>query len=361
MELGFVEIILLTSLINSVFFLGLIYLNPKRNSQVNHALAMFIFLSSVNFASWIILPYWVENFEWICLDRFPVVFFLGPYIYLFSNALFGSNPKSINKHKIFIAGYLDVLITVLVWVYIYFFSISDKYDILYDVLTLLVYESLAVIYTGYFVYKAIKIFLKESTNISSLRHVFIVIVVIYFLWVGSFLADLAVYPSQLPDTAFYPLWILMVYLNFYLAYHFILNPIKSVSIIAADKKPISPKTLDLACSLKELMQTGKLFRKSDLSLAILAAELKTSPTSLTHVLKEHFKRSYYDFINEHRILDIIDRFEKGEDKKFTIKTIAEEAGFNSKTTFIKAFKKETGMLPKEYISSLQLKGSSSKV
>lgn len=360
MEFDIIEIILLTSLINSVFFLGLIHISPRRKSKVNHALAMFIFLTSVNFASWIVLPYWVESYDWVCLDRFPVVFFLGPYIYMFSSALFGPAGKSINKHKIFIAGYADVLITAFLWIYIYFFAFPDRFEILYDTLTLLIYESLAVIYTGYYVYLSIKLFLNKSPNISSLKHVFIVLVVIYFLWVGSFLADMAVYPSQLPDTAFYPLWILMVYLNFYLAYHFILNPTKSVAVMSADTKPASPKALDLACSLKELMQTKKLFRKSDLSLAILAAELKTSTSSLTQVIKEHFKCSYYDFINEHRVLDIIDRFENGDDKKYTIKTIAEEAGFNSKTTFIKAFKKKTGILPKQYLSSLQLRESSSK-
>ncbi|MEO9871604.1 helix-turn-helix domain-containing protein [Ekhidna sp.] len=357
MEFGIVEIILLTSLINSIFFLGLIHLNPKRYSQVNHALVMFIFLSSVNFASWIVLPYWVEEYEWICLDRFPVVFFLGPYIYMFSTALFGKSDAKDKNYKIFIGGYLDVLITISLWIYIYFFSFEDRFELLFDTLTLLIYETLAILHTGYFVYLAIKHFMNGSINIPRLRHVFILIVVIYFLWVGTFLADAAVYPSQLPDTAFYPTWMLMVYLNFYLAYHFILNPTKSVSLITSDKKLASTKTLDLACNLKEIMLEKRLYRKPDLSLSFIAAELNTSSNSLTEVLKEHFRLTYYDFINEYRILDIVERFKNGDDRKYTIKTISEEAGFRSKTTFIKAFKKETGMLPKEYLSSVQQKGS----
>lgn len=319
---------------------------------------MFIFLSSVNFASWIILPYWVEEYAWVCLDRFPVLFFLGPYIYLFSNALFSRHEDGINKIKLFIGGYLDVLITASLWIYIYFFAIEDKFEILYDTLTLLIYELLAVLYTGYFVYLSIKHFIGGNTNIPRLRHVFILIVVIYFLWVGTFLADAAVYPSQLPDNAFYPTWILMVYLNFYLAYHFILNPTRSLSLVTGNKKTSSPKTLDLACSLKELMLKEKPYKKPDLSLAVLAAKLKTSANSLTEVLKEHYRLSYYDFINQYRIEDTVERFKQGDDRKYTIKTISEEAGFRSKTTFIKAFKKEKGMLPKEYISSVRQKESS---
>ncbi len=64
--------------------------------------------------------------------------------------------------------------------------------------------------------------------------------------------------------------------------------------------------------------------------------------------------SYYDFINHQRIQEVIERFKSGDDQLLTIQTIAEEAGFRSKTTFIKAFKKETGMLPKSFISSLHM-------
>ncbi len=358
MDFGIVEIILLTSLVNSFFFLGLIQTSKKRYSSANNALAMFIFLSSVNFASWIVLPYWVEDYEWVCLDRFPVLFFLGPYIYIFSKTLFGSSEEGIKRHKLFIGGYLDLLITLTLWIYIYFFAIEEKFNLLYDTFTLLTYELLALLYTGYFVYLSIKQFLNGNTNIPRLKHVFILIVVIYFMWVGTFLGDAAVYPTQLPDSAFYPTWILMVYLNFYLAYHFILNPTRSLSLITGNKKITSPKTLDLACNLKELMQEEKLYKKPDLSLAFLAAKLKTSSSSLTEVLKEHFRLSYYDFINQYRIEDTIERFKVGDDRKYTIKTISEEAGFRSKTTFIKAFKKEMGMLPKEYISSVQHKESS---
>ncbi len=360
MELGIIEIILLTSLVNSFFFLGLIHTDKKRYSRVNTALAMFILLSSINFASWIILPYWVQTYDWVCFDRFPVLFFLGPYIYLFANALFEKSYIPIKKQRFFIVGYVDILLTISLWVYLYFFALDEKFEFLYDTLTLLIYEVLAVAYTGYFVYLSIKQFINGNTSIPRLRHVFILILVIYFLWIGTFLADAAVYPSQLPDSAFYPTWILMVYLNFYLAYHFILNPTRSLSLATSDNKPTSSKTIDLACSLKDLIQEEKLYRKPNLSLSLLASELGTSSTSLTQVLKEHFKLTYYDFINQYRVKDIVERFRLGEDKKFTIKTISEEAGFRSKTTFIKAFKKEMGMLPKQYISSVQHKESSSK-
>lgn len=40
-----------------------------------------------------------------------------------------------------------------------------------------------------------------------------------------------------------------------------------------------------------------------------------------------------------------------ENKKFSIEAIAQEAGFNSRATFYRAFYKQFGMTPTEYINS----------
>lgn len=351
MDLGIVEIILMTSLVNSAFFMLLILSSPKRNNRVNRTLTMFIFLTSLNFASWILVPYLTYNYDWVCLDRFPVIYFLGPYIYAFSRALFSTNGNRKTGMSIFTGGFVDIFLTVTVWIYIYFFAIEDKFEILFDPLTLLVYEAIAILYNGYYLYQAIRIALNSPSSIPRLVHVFIIIVIIFFLWIGLFLADVSVYPSQLPDAAFYPMWLLMLYLNLYLGYHFIMQPIKSIEYMMSETKPSNVKIADLADRLQEVMKQDKLFRKSDLSLAVVAAQLNVASATLSLVLKEHFRCNYYDFVNDFRVQDTIERFENGEDRQYTIKTIAEEAGFRSKTTFIKAFKKKTGMLPKEFISS----------
>ncbi|MEO9806067.1 MAG: helix-turn-helix transcriptional regulator [Reichenbachiella sp.] len=354
MDLGIVEIILMTSLVNSMFFLILIYVSPKRYNQANRALTFFIFLTSLNFASWILIPYLAYDYDWFCIDRFPVVYFLGPLIYAFSQALFGTNGKQVIKHKHLIGGYLDILLTMILWGYIYFFAIDDKFEILFDPLTLHIYEGIAIFYNGFYLYRAIRIALNGPSNLSRLVHVFVIIVIIFLLWIGLFLADVSVYPAQLPDTAFYPLWLLMLYLNLYLGYHFIMHPIKPIAYMIADKKPPSVRTTDLAAHLENLMEEEKLFKKPDLSLAVIAGQMNASTHALTLVLKEHFKCSYYDFVNDYRVADTIERFKMGDDRQYTIKTIAEEAGFRSKTTFIKAFRKKTGMLPKEFISSVRV-------
>lgn len=360
MDLNVIEIVLLTSLVNSIFLLILVFSSPGKRNNINIVLTLFIFLTSLNFASWIIVPFLAHNYHWFCLDRFPVVFFLGPLFYEFARLTIKPDKGEGINHKIFIAGYLDVLMTVIVWAYIGFFNPQAKFEILFDVFTLHIYEILAVLFDGYFVFKAIRIFVNRTINHPKLNQVFLLITVIFFLWVGTFFADLAVYPSQIPDSAFYPLWLLMFYFNLYLGFHFLLSPSRSIYYLSIPSKRDLDIDKDLALRLEDLMKVENFYRDPNITLASIGSELGVSTAKISSVLKHHFRMSYYDFINKYRIVDTIKRFKAGDDTLFTIKTIADESGFRSKTTFTKAFKKETGMLPKEYISSIRINKSPTK-
>jgi AraC-like DNA-binding protein len=63
-------------------------------------------------------------------------------------------------------------------------------------------------------------------------------------------------------------------------------------------------------------------------------------------LNEHLNKSFTDFINELRI-EVSKEYlvTKGN---LTIESIGYESGFNSKSTFFKAFKKFTGITPLQY-------------
>lgn len=358
MELGIVEIILLTCLANSIFFLLFVLLGAGSRTKANIAVTLFIFLTSVNFASWIAVPQLASKYDWFCLGRFPVLYFLGPLVYSFSKSLFLTGESQKVKWSNYSPGFLDILHATILWVYVYFFAFERKFDILFHVLTLHVYESLAIVFNGYFVYKSIQLFFSKKSTHPRLQHVFLLIVIIFFLWIGNFLADLAVYPDQVPDSMFYPSWIIMTYLNLYLGYHFILRPERRISYLTAGQDH-SQKQEDLAERFQKLMDEEKVYRHPSLSLPRLASELGVGTDAISKMLKFHFKTTYYDIINKYRVGDVISRFEKGDNVRYTIHTIAEESGFRSKTTFIKAFKKETGMLPRSYLSSTQqVKGSS---
>jgi len=62
--------------------------------------------------------------------------------------------------------------------------------------------------------------------------------------------------------------------------------------------------------------------------------------------------NFNDCINKYRIEAIKNSFINGEHKKSTLLGIAFDCGFNSKATFNRAFKKNTGKTPKEFIETL---------
>lgn len=101
--------------------------------------------------------------------------------------------------------------------------------------------------------------------------------------------------------------------------------------------------------LLRLMQVEKIYGDPELSLTQVAKQLQSNPSFISMVVNRGFGLNFNDFINQFRIEEVKKMFSNGEHKKQTLLGIAFECGFNSKATFNRAFKKATGLSPKEWI------------
>jgi len=106
----------------------------------------------------------------------------------------------------------------------------------------------------------------------------------------------------------------------------------------------------LLSKLKELMATTKPFLKSDFCLPDLADQLKTTVHTLSQVINDGLNQSFFEMTAEYRIEEA-KRLLK-EKSNIKVEEIAEEVGYNSKSSFNIAFKKLTGKTPSEWRSSL---------
>jgi AraC-like DNA-binding protein len=106
----------------------------------------------------------------------------------------------------------------------------------------------------------------------------------------------------------------------------------------------------LLLKLKDLMSTGKPFLKSDFCLPDLADQLKATVHTLSPVINDGLNKSFFEMTAEYRIEEA-KRLLK-EKSNIKVEEIAEEVGYNSKSSFNAAFKKLTGQTPSEWRSTL---------
>jgi AraC-like DNA-binding protein len=97
------------------------------------------------------------------------------------------------------------------------------------------------------------------------------------------------------------------------------------------------------------MQHEKLYEDAELTLSQLAKKFSSNPSVLSKVINQGFQLNFNDFVNSYRVTAVIDLLKAGEQKNQTLLGIAFDCGFNSKATFNRAFKKQMGMSPKDWL------------
>jgi AraC-like DNA-binding protein len=105
----------------------------------------------------------------------------------------------------------------------------------------------------------------------------------------------------------------------------------------------------LKTKLDSLMINEKVFLQSDLTLADVSEMLQTSTNNVSWLLNQVYKTTFYDFINQYRVKEFLKKVENKEHLKHTILALSMDVGFNSKSTFNKAFKNTMHDTPSNYI------------
>ena len=95
--------------------------------------------------------------------------------------------------------------------------------------------------------------------------------------------------------------------------------------------------------LTKLMTEKELFKDPNLKVNDLAREIKISGHRLSQVLNDHIEKNFTLFVNEYRIHEACRIL--SQHNNLTIDSVADDVGFNSKSTFFAAFKKIKGMTP----------------
>ncbi len=104
-------------------------------------------------------------------------------------------------------------------------------------------------------------------------------------------------------------------------------------------------TAKLAQRIEAAMQKDALYLDPGLSLQKLSQHIGAVPNQVSQTLNQEIGASFFDYVARWRIMASKPQVAAGE---ASVLTIAFAVGFNSRSTFYKAFKRETGMTPKDY-------------
>lgn len=113
--------------------------------------------------------------------------------------------------------------------------------------------------------------------------------------------------------------------------------------------PDNPKIHD---ALKKALEMDKVFKNPKLTSQQLASQLGLTMSDLTKYINEQMGCNFSQYLNKHRTEEAIRLMETGLSSKYTLEALAIEAGFNSKSSFYKVFKEQTGQTPAAFIKAL---------
>jgi AraC-like DNA-binding protein len=102
---------------------------------------------------------------------------------------------------------------------------------------------------------------------------------------------------------------------------------------------------DIRSKLISLMESEKYYCKNTVSLVSVSEKIGESPHRVSQVINEHFEMNFFYWLASFRITEA-KRILSGQDKnKFKIEEVAWMVGYNSKSSFNKAFKEIVGLTP----------------
>lgn len=156
----------------------------------------------------------------------------------------------------------------------------------------------------------------------------------------------------------HPLSALLCIVIYWLGYQYLLKHkpvvhkyIERIKGIRYSEKEIQ----SLKDALHTLLIEKKPYKNKSLSVQDLAKDLKWPVRDVSLIIGEAYDTNFNDLINRYRIREFKNSITKDEHKKYSILGIAEEVGFSSKASFYRAFKKECGQTPSEFLASKGLK------
>ncbi|MFD2916218.1 helix-turn-helix domain-containing protein [Psychroserpens luteus] len=189
---------------------------------------------------------------------------------------------------------------------------------------------------------------KSKPVIQWLKRLTIVFLAIMIIDVFLYSTDLLLHDCKESFVFSYPTFILNTALIYWIGYMGFTKPKLFFNAFhSIEPNTIIAKQSLIAQKINRALDK-ELYTNPNITLALFASEIDSSPKELSKYINEIHQKNFSEFLNFHRIEKVKQLLASPEANKFTLVTLAEDAGFSSKSSFNSSFKKVVGMTPSAY-------------
>lgn len=300
--------------------------------------------------------YYTSNFAFYSLT-------FGPFLYLYVSKLAKENSSMQLKDLIHFAPYLFFsLIHLLFFTNRPLLSGQIEMDQGWFVLNILRVITLFISLSTYSIL-SIKVIRKHKKSIKDsfsfesskitlnwLSQVTIIFIATYVVLIINILTGNIA--KEVMSTSHYIPAFGLTFFCFSLSYYGFDQPLifqKSKNTEEADRLHLPSNTRnDYLVKIKDFMRKEKPYLNSELTINILAEDMKLPRHYISDILKKDLNKNFFTLVNEYRIDEVKQRLLSEDCKNDSVLQIALNSGFNSKSSFNAIFKQYTGTTPSEY-------------
>lgn len=348
----------------------------KQNPLPNKILALLLINPGINFLSNVLVLQGVlPVFPYFYFFAQMTAFAFAPLVHLYLTLLMG---KKIRKtHPLYLVTALSMLLTLYYAVEFTFLPAQEKSVYLaglqhepYPVQMQIVNGIFILLQQLYFTVAAIEVYQYRKrlyNHLSSFDKTKIgyATLFIVMIWILN-LITVALYitlPSILVEYIGLPVVLIVIYffiLYFAIEYNSIFTNDSYNAFVHFNKIEEQPAPANLAVStineelnriassLERYLDEQEPFKNPNLDLPTLSQQMNIPAQKLSLAINKVLGKNFYDLINERRVKKSMVLLR--EMSHLTIEGIAYEAGFNSRASFYRAFKKVTDSTPSEHMT-----------
>ncbi len=362
-----IDIIVFIGICQGIFLSITLQRISNNNQQANTVLSKLILIATFMLIGRFLfiryLSYWV--FQWSLLFD-TIVFLFGPWLYTYVRKLLF---KGNSNFKLPFYHWLPFLTLFLLSVsFLIFYTPKEYYQLFEEgfLPTLFtVISALMISFNIFYLIKSIflvKKFKKEekqtfSFNQSPLAYLkafLFSISLCLFAWILGF-SNEVFFNNSIELLGYNVIWIAIPIFIYVIGYFSLKQP----ELFRIPLEEINPpkkkaRLSKLECNilqnkLDSLMLNEKVFLQSNLTLREVSEILNTSTNNISWLLNNVYKSTFYDYINGYRIQEFVKNIEANKHLTQTILALSMDVGFNSKSTFNKAFKLVMKDTPSNFI------------